>query len=67
MNRFLAGMILHASLKSEWQMLRNAVECGLIDEDTANKEAVGAEKRAKAVFEKNAFANWNFRKKKAGK
>lgn len=51
-NRFLAGMILHASLKSEWQMLRNAVECGLIDENTANKEAVGAEKRARAVFEK---------------
>jgi hypothetical protein len=48
-------------------MLRNAAEYGLIDEDTANKEAVGAEKRAKAVFEKNAFAEWDFGKKKPGK
>jgi hypothetical protein len=66
-NRFLAGMILYASLKSEWGMLRNAVEYGLIDEDTAYKEADGAEKRAKAVFKKNAFAKWDFRKKKPGK
>jgi hypothetical protein len=64
-NRFLTGMILHASLKSEWQMLRNAVEYGLIDVDAANKEAVGAEKRARAVFEKSAFANWNFKKNKS--
>lgn len=66
-NRFLAGMILHASLKSEWEMLRNAVEYGLIDEVTANNEAVSAEKRAKAVFEKNAFAEWDFTKKRSGK
>ena len=66
-NRFLAGMILHASMKSEWQMLQNAVEYGLIDVDTANKEAVGAEKRAKAVFEKSAFSEWDFGKKRSGK
>jgi hypothetical protein len=66
-NRFLAGMILHASLKSEWEMLRNAVEYGLIDSVVANKEAKNAEKRAKAVFEKNAFSEWNFGKKKPGK
>lgn len=66
-NRFLAGMILHASLKSEWEMLRNAVAYGLIDEDTANKEAVGAEKRARKVFERNAFSEWDFEKKKPRK
>lgn len=63
-NRFLAGMILHASLTSEWKMLQNAVEYGLIDAATANKEALDAEKRAKAVFEKNAFSEWDFKKKK---
>lgn len=63
-NRFLAGMILHAGLKSEWQMLQNAVEYGLIDVTTANTEALGAEKRSKAVFENNAFTECDFKKKK---
>lgn len=66
-NRFLSGMILHASLRSECQMLSKAVEFGLIDADTANKEAVDSEKRAKAVFENNAFSQWNFGKKKPDK
>ncbi len=66
-NRFLAGMILYASLKSEWQMLQNAFNYGLIDKDSANKEAVSAEKRARAMFEKNAFSEWDCDRKKPSK
>lgn len=35
--------------------------------DTGNKEAAGAEKRAKAVFEKDVFSEWKFGKKKASR
>ncbi len=66
-NRFLAGMILRASQKSEWLMLANAVEYGLIDFATAKTEAINAEKRAKAIFESNSFSEWDFDEKKVKK
>ena len=58
--RFVGGMILYNGVLQEWQMLRDAIEFGLIDENRANSEAKAAEKRGKATFEKDLIPHWDF-------
>jgi hypothetical protein len=62
--RFIGGMILCNGVRQEWRMIQNAVEFGLIKQDTARSEAEGADRRARETFEKDLIPHWDFVAKK---